>query len=223
MGSWWVQDALAPPHGGYIFLFSWVFWVILSICLHELGHGFAAIDQGDDTPIVLGHMNLNPLVHMGQFSLIMFALVGIAWGAMPVNPSRFRQGRLGDAKVAAAGPAVNLLLALVTLTGLGVLSAKTGSTPPSDFVANLRTFLWVGGLLNLVLLGLNLLPIPPLDGSRIVAAFSYSAMELYHREGFDRFSLLILLAVFWFGGPYLWSGAAYVATTWTDLIVQILT
>lgn len=223
MSTWWVADAL--QHGGYIYLFSWVFWVLLSICLHELAHGWAAIHQGDDTPIALGHMNLNPLVHMGQMSLIMFALVGIAWGAMPVNPSRFRDGRFGDAKVSAAGPAMNLLLALITLTGLGVLMAMTAgkSAATSTFVVNFQVFLSLGGLLNIVLLLLNLLPIPPLDGSTIVRSLVPSTERFYSHEQFSQISLVLLLAVFWFGGTYLWIAASVAADWWTDFIVHAMT
>ncbi|MBT5381502.1 MAG: site-2 protease family protein, partial [Phycisphaerae bacterium] len=90
---------------------SWIFWVLLSITLHELAHGWAAIWEGDKTPIETGHMSANPVVHMGRFSLIVFALIGFAWGLMPVRPWRFRHGRLGEAIVAIAGPAMNLALA----------------------------------------------------------------------------------------------------------------
>ncbi len=221
MGTWWVTRLIET--GGYILLFSWVFWVLLSICLHELAHGWAALEQGDDTPRALGHMNLNPLVHMGQMSLLMFAIIGIAWGAMPVNPSRFRDGRFGDAKVSAAGPAMNLALAVVTLTGLGVLRAMTGGNvngaTPSLFVQNLGIFLLVGGWLNLTLLMLNLLPIPPLDGSTILRSLFPATERVYSHEGFDRFSLLLLLAVFWFGGEFLF-GAAFVAADWWAMLVM---
>ena len=69
---------------------SWVVTVVVSVVLHELGHGVAALRQGDDTPRTSGHMTLNPLVHMGGLSLFLLFVIGIAWGMMPVNPSRFR-------------------------------------------------------------------------------------------------------------------------------------
>ena len=84
------------------YYFSVVVAVVISIVLHELGHGFAAIWQGDDTPRISGHMTLNPLVHMGGFSLFLLVMAGIAFGQMPVNPGRFRS-RYGNALVAAAG------------------------------------------------------------------------------------------------------------------------
>lgn len=105
-------------------LVSWVFWVIVSIVLHELGHGFTAIRAGDRTPIELGHMTPNPIVHMGRSSLIAFALFGFAWGAMPVNPSKFR-GPYDRLKVSGAGPAVNVGLAVVCGLACGVWVALT--------------------------------------------------------------------------------------------------
>jgi Zn-dependent protease len=162
--------------------------VVFSIVLHELAHGWAAIWQGDDTPRVSGHMDPNPLIHMGPFSIVALLLVGIAWGAMPVNPSRFRS-RYGDALVAAAGPAMNLLLAIVGLTVMAVLintwethltfgSAlqRGGDRTLTDFQENALFVLAIFGFWNLVLMMFNLMPIPPLDGSHILANFH----EGYH-------------------------------------------
>ena len=81
--TWWVHQEYRS--GGLVAVLSWAFWVIFSITLHELGHGWAAIRQGDDTPRRLGRMTLNPLVHMGVPSLVMFALIGIAWGAIATD------------------------------------------------------------------------------------------------------------------------------------------
>lgn len=116
MNRWWVS---AYWEADPALLVSWVFWVIVSIVLHELAHGWVAIRLGDRTPIETGRMTWNPLVHMGQTSLIVFALVGIAWGMMPVNPSSLR-GRYGDAWVSLAGPAMNLALALVLIVLGGI-------------------------------------------------------------------------------------------------------
>src|SRR5687768_7769180 len=82
-GSWWVTEALAA--GGPVYVYSWVVIVVGSIVLHELGHGWMAIRLGDRTPLETGHMTWNPVVHMGMYSLVVFALIGIAWGMMPVD------------------------------------------------------------------------------------------------------------------------------------------
>ena len=98
MDQWWVHAAYYQ--GGWSYVAAWVFWVLFSISLHELAHGWAALWQGDQTPRELGHMTWNPWVHMGPWSLGMFALIGIAWGLMPVQPARFRWGRRGWVLVA---------------------------------------------------------------------------------------------------------------------------
>src|SRR5262249_23128733 len=110
---WWVSEFL--QNGRYVELASIVFWMLFSITLHELAHGWAALPEGDDTPRRLGHLTANPLVHIPQQALLMFALCGIAWGLMPVNPMRFKHGRRGDIFVSAAGPGMNLLLAIACL------------------------------------------------------------------------------------------------------------
>ena len=150
-----------------LFYFSAVVTVVVSIVLHELAHGWAAIWQGDDTPTIQGHMNPNPLVHMGGFSLVLLVLVGISYGRMPVNPSRFRS-RYGDALVSGAGPAMNLVLAILGLTLLG-LWQRLGAGSVDQTVANTQDFLWVFGTTNIVLCLFNLLPVPPLDGASILA------------------------------------------------------
>ncbi len=123
-----------------VYYFSVVFCVTLSIVLHELGHGFAAIQQGDDTPIKTGHMTWNPLVHMGPMGLGLLCVVGIAFGVMPVNPRRFRD-QYGDAFVAAAGPLVNAVLGILSFTTLAVLLGQ-GIDPR---VAGVNP-LWIIGL-----------------------------------------------------------------------------
>ncbi len=190
--GWWVAEL--ANSGQYVLLISWIFWVIFSITLHELAHGWAAIWQGDDTPIRTGHMTANPVVHMGLQSLIIFALAGIAWGAMPVNPWRFKDRKLGGVYVASAGPAMNLALALVCL-GVMALWVRVGA-PASAFHQNVWTFLWAGIWLNCLLGALNVLPIPPLDGSRVLAGFSRPYRELIDRPNAQIIGLFVFIAIF---------------------------
>ena len=130
--------------------------VIISVVLHELAHGFAALSQGDRTPIERGHITLNPVVHMGWTSLIVLCLVGLAWGQMPVRPERFRDPKWGEAIVAGAGPLANLILALIATEALGL--AREPMT--------LRV-LYFAAFVNWQLLFFNLLPVPPLDGFKV--------------------------------------------------------
>ncbi len=207
--NWWVSDFAQA--GLYIQLISWIFWVLLSITLHELAHGWAAIWQGDDTPIRMQRMSANPVVHMGLHSLVIFALCGIAWGMMPVNRYNFRDGHKGDIYVSAAGPAMNLLIAAVCLV---VLTLWGRFVPAGSALAgNVATFLYLGIALNLILAPLNLLPIPPLDGSHILAGFSPYFRELFGRPQAQLFGMFAFIAIFFMtpiGGifiGYCWRGA----------------
>ena len=93
------------------FFFTWLVFIVFSICCHEFMHAYVALKQGDSTAADMGHLTLNPLKQMGLFSLIMLAVAGIAWGAVPVRPYLMRH-RHSDALVAFAGPATNLGLFL---------------------------------------------------------------------------------------------------------------
>lgn len=193
--GWWVADLL---HNNPARLVSWVVWVIGSITLHELAHGVAAIRCGDRTPIELGRMTWNPLVHMGQTSLIVFAVIGIAWGVMPVNPSRFR-GKYDDAIVSFAGPLMNLILAALCIVA-GALWLRFAGGVSEPLNGNLIEFFYTGAFLNIVLAGLNLLPIPPLDGSHILANFSRGYREFLQKPEARIIAIVAIIFIFIGGG-----------------------
>lgn len=179
---------------------AYLFWCIASITLHELAHGWAALWQGDDTPRTYGRMTWNPIVHMGLWSLACLLLVGIAWGVMPTDPSKYRWGRKGRIVVSGAGPAMNALLFLACWTGVGVLDGLNlvplgGDTPYN----RLADFLWIGGLLNGLLCLFNLLPLPPFDGASIVAGFSRTYYRWMHDPRVQTASLFILIVVMFSG------------------------
>ena len=176
------------------YYFTVVFSVTASIVLHELGHGFAAIAQGDDTPIVTGHITWNPLVHMGPIGLGLLCIAGIAFGVMPVNPRKFRHPH-GDAFVAAAGPLVNATLAVVSLSILATLiSLRIDPT-----IAGVNP-LWILGLLNTVLAIFNLIPVAPLDGSAIAASFVPAYRDFIRNPANARYSWLAFGLVFFMAG-----------------------
>lgn len=153
------------------YFFAVVLTVVISIVLHELAHGWAAIRHGDHTPIHQNRMTGNPLVHMGPFSIMALMIVGIAWGQMPVDPTRLR-GKYAEAIVAAAGPATNLVLSLVALTALSLWLRFEGWDASDDVHVNAGKFLFIFGSTNAMLCVFNLFPVPPLDGSHILANFS---------------------------------------------------
>ncbi|MDJ0975438.1 MAG: site-2 protease family protein [Planctomycetota bacterium] len=198
-----------------VWFFSVVFGVMLSIVLHELGHGFAAIWQGDDTPRVLGHITLDPVKHMGFVSIVVLFVVGIAWGQMPVNPSRFRS-KYGDALVAFAGPFVNLLLALVALTGLGIWRATAGQAAEGAGL-NVQNFLWVLGYMNIALALFNLLPLPPLDGATVLGNLVPSFRRFAQEPNNGPIFLGGFILVFMTAGQFLFPFAADAANTFLSL------
>lgn len=152
-----------------VLYFTLVIAVILSITLHELAHGWTAVWYGDRTPIEMDRLTPNPLVHMGWFSILMVCVFGIGFGAMPVDPSRMR-GKYADAVVSAAGPAMNVLIALVSLTAIGMWLRMDPAIRHDESLGNtLLLVLTTLGYLNILLAIFNLLPVPPLDGSRILA------------------------------------------------------
>jgi Zn-dependent protease len=195
--QWWVHSAYQD--GGVVLLFSWAFWVLFSIVLHELSHGWAAIANGDETPREMGHLTLNPVVHMGWMSLAFFAVAGFAWGLMPTMPHRYRHERRGRVLVALAGPAMNALLAFVTLTAAGAWASaiRTGRIAPAEHTAaNVAEFLFIGGFINLILGVFNMLPVPPLDGSAVLAGASRTLDRFFSLPQVRMYGMLVMLLVF---------------------------
>lgn len=219
MSGWWVHRLVQS--GQIVELVSWIFWVILSITLHELAHGWAALWQGDDTPRRLNRMTANPLVHMGQWSLLFFALMGIAWGVMPVDPARFRWGRQGRVVVSGAGPAMNLLIALVTLTLLaGWLVFGSAGSPLRD---NVATFLFTGGWLNILLALFNLLPIPPLDGSSILSGLSFRVYRFYQQPQSQMLGMFVVIVIILTGcGGFVFGLSETAALEYVGFLTRLL-
>jgi Zn-dependent protease len=219
VSGWWVHNLY--EQGGAALVASWVIWVIGSIVLHELAHGWAALWQGDETPRELDRMTINPMVHMGTWALLMFALIGITWGMMPTDPSRYRWGRRGRVVVAAAGPAMNLLLAFVALTALGIsgLSLAEGET-----AERLAQFLMIGGFLNIALAMFNLLPVPPLDGSGILAGLSWKWYQWSQDPRIAMYSLLALMVLFFMGGlgGVLFGTAMTVSGAYSGMLTRLI-
>ena len=163
--------------------------VIFSICVHEFCHAYAALKQGDPTAADRGHLTLNPLKQMGWWSLIMFAMVGIAWGCVPVDPSRMRR-KWSHAWVAAAGPLANLGLFVLFCGGAAAVFAASGDA--NAFAINILLHISV---MNMVLFMLNLLPAPGLDGWTVLTYF-FPRLNRTDSEWINGSSLVILLLVF---------------------------
>lgn len=179
-------------------------FLLVAFPIHEFAHALAAFRLGDHTARMFGRLTLDPRAHfdpMGGLILaftILFTPFGFGWAKpTPVNPMNLRAGRWGEAIVAAAGPASNLVLALAGALPLRYV-LTTGMQVPELFL----TFLYFFVVINLVLMVFNFLPIPPLDGSKVLFAFLDPTTERQIRPVLEQYGFVILLfAIFpLFGG-----------------------
>ncbi|MFG0274053.1 MAG: site-2 protease family protein, partial [Phycisphaerales bacterium] len=159
------------------------------------------------------------------FSLVVFAIAGIGWGARPLNPSRLR-GRHAEALVAFAGPMMNISLALVSGAAAAiVLRYAIGADPESaigDPVFNVWLFCNVGCWLNIVLAVFNLLPAPPLDGSRILADFVPPYRRLVESEHALPLMIGVFAIVYLGGFDWLFGWAGWLGGEWMALVLRAL-
>lgn len=180
---------------------AWRFGLLVpAIVIHEISHGWAAYLLGDSTAKDKGRLSLNPVRHIDLWGtillpLLMVAMLGVGFGyakPVPINPYRFEDYRFGMFLTGIAGPASNLVLAALS----GLVVRATDGTGLVAFAA------FYFALMNLVLMFFNLIPIPPLDGSRVLPLFlSDRALEAYH--GVERYGFLIILGALWLMPRYL--------------------
>ncbi|MFO7766576.1 MAG: site-2 protease family protein [Pelovirga sp.] len=175
---------------------------LLAIMLHEVSHGYVAERFGDPTARLLGRLNLNPFKHLDPIGSIAVFVFGFGWARpVPVNPSNFRRPRKDMVWVALAGPLTNLLLALLSAILLRLLGwFEPASAADAGMLLQLLTPLTMmvafSLYINVLLAVVNLLPVPPLDGGRILMGFipDFYAALLSRLEPFGL--VLIVLLVF---------------------------
>ena len=140
--------------------------VVFSICLHEFCHAWTALQFGDTTAADRGHLTLNPLKQMGPVSIIMFLILGFAWGAVPVDVHILRaKNRHAAAIVALAGPAANFGLFLIGFFFFGFLQTRISYLVENEAAGKtILEMFCILGCYNIFLCIFNLLPIPGLDG-----------------------------------------------------------
>jgi len=218
-----LQIATQPCMDPFIIFFLLV--LIFSIIIHEVSHGYAAEMLGDPTARLQGRLTLNPIPHIdivGSIlvpAILVFANAGFLFGwakPVPYNPYNLRNQKWGEAIVAAAGPGVNILLAivfgLVVRFGVGELSLA--------FIQLASMVV----LVNIMLAVFNLLPIPPLDGSKVLrsalplrANLAYQKLEALIMSG----GFLVMLLAFWVMlqvlGPFIYTAFSFLFTLLTGI------
>lgn len=184
-----------------------IFSILIAVSVHEWAHAFVAHRLGDPTPEREGRLTLNPLAHIDPFGAILFLVIGFGWAKpVPINPSYFRHERRDTALVALAGPVSNVILAFLALLILRFLAPDALSASPNDVLKSLAdggggvgrelvTQICLSSLfINLALMAFNLLPIAPLDGSRVLLSILPRRYE-DSLSGFFRHGPMILLAL----------------------------
>ncbi|GGI43515.1 putative zinc metalloprotease YwhC [Paenibacillus marchantiophytorum] len=189
--------------GGLLF-YDWstlpfvILVLVISFTVHEFAHAYSAYKLGDSTAYQFGRVSLNPMVHLDLFGTIMLLIAGFGWAKpVPVNRANFKNPRLMGIIVTAAGPISNLILAFITIF-VAVLLQKYGWLEgiSSGSLKAIILFLKLMLSINITLFLFNLIPIPPLDGYRIIQ----DLVDLRYSESLQKFeqwaSVIFLLVVF---------------------------
>jgi Zn-dependent protease len=163
--------------------------ILIALTFHEFAHGLAAYAMGDDTAKNAGRLSLDPMKHIDPIGFIMLFIMRFGWAKpVPINENNFRHERLGLFFVSIAGITMNLILALIFQL---ILFFTADIVQLSAYVDVMRGIVWI----NIMLAAFNLLPIPPLDGSKIIYTFLPRNLRFtfYKYESYGSIILIILL------------------------------
>lgn len=191
--------------------------VLICLTVHETSHGLAAYALGDPTAKRMKRLSFNPIHHIDWLGLASMMICGFGWAKpVPVDMRHFKNPRLGMAVTALAGPVSNFLLALALVFGASRLSLMMSDNIAliGTFTLGLFEFLLTTAILSIGLGLFNLVPIPPLDGSKVL--FSILPERAYYiLMRFERYGMLLLMLIIWLdlGGNYL-SDAIEVVYYW---------
>ena len=169
---------------------------LICITLHELSHGLCACALGDDTAKRKGRLTLNPLRHLDPMGLLMIVIFHFGWAKpVPVNPNNFQHPKRDMALTSLAGPAANAVITLVFLLLYGALFIPLSSGGAGRYILQM---LQLTAYISLALAIFNLIPLPPLDGSKIL--FSALSDEGYWKlMRYERYGSILLLLLVWTG------------------------
>lgn len=162
--------------------------VLIAITFHEYAHALAAYKLGDETPKIQGRLNLNPLTHLDPIAVVLLLFTHIGWGKpVEINPNNFNRkisARTGEAIVAAAGPLMNILLAFVlTIIFYALQMFATNFAINTQTGIIIMTMIQYAVIVNVGLGVFNLIPLPPLDGSKVLMGFlSYNAKRWFEEH-----------------------------------------
>lgn len=195
--------------------------IFLVTPIHECAHAWTAVKMGDDTPRLQGRLTLNPFAHMDPVGTAALVLVGFGWGKpVQVNPLRFKKYRKGIALTALAGPVSNLIVAF-----LGICGAKfafyASVAKLSDGLYMLYQVLNIFTSVNIGLAVFNLIPIPPLDGQKILAYFTSKKFDQFVYQN-PMFMTLLLFAILSSGLPTKLSGLMLIGFNKLTFFVDII-
>lgn len=192
-GNFTVQDK-------FIIIVAYIVAIYFAVVLHEIGHGFVAHLNGDDTAKLNGRLSMNPAKHFDPLGIAMMVLIGMGWAKpVPVDSRNFRSQRKGMVTVALAGVTVNLILSFLGFAlyvGMGAIVEKVEITSEIAIII-VKLFYYIGYLstfLNISLIAFNLLPLFPLDGFRLIEAFTDpdNKFVIFMRK-YSRYIFLVLI------------------------------
>lgn len=166
--------------------------LLLALSMHEFAHGYAAYLMGDNTAKYSGRLSLNPLNHLDPIGTLCLFLFHFGWAKpVPINPYNFHKRKSGIITVSLAGPIMNFVLALVCTVLINII---VRFAPANQFTQFIYMVVYYAVQLNVGLMCFNLIPIPPLDGSKVlIELLPYRYRDYFYQ--IERYSSLILMAL----------------------------